>query len=284
MGKINKKKKAILVVSFGTSHSATRAGTIGAIEKDVAAAYPEYEVRRAFTSQKVIDILANRDGIKVDNVREAMNLLLEEGFREVIVQPTHIIKGIMNDEMMTVVEGFTDNFVKLEIGQPLLGGAEDYQNVTRAIMDQFTDMEDNEALILMGHGTGHHVNAVYTALEQQFKQRGHAHVFVGTVEAYPDIEAVMKQIKLYDFKKIILMPLMIVAGDHAIHDMAGDGDDSWKNLVAGAGYEVTCILKGLGEVQAIRDIFLEHIAAARLKSRDDRRLYQAPIKTARSVI
>ncbi|MEA4925214.1 MAG: sirohydrochlorin cobaltochelatase [Syntrophomonadaceae bacterium] len=284
MGKINKKKKAILVVSFGTSHAATRAGTIGAIEKDVAAAYPEYEVRRAFTSQKVIDILAHRDGIRVDNVREAMNRLLEEGFREVIVQPTHIIKGIMNDEMMAVVEGFTDKFVKIEMGQPLLGRTEDYQNVTKAIMDQFTDMENNEALILMGHGTGHQVNAVYTALERQFKQRGHAHVFVGTVEAYPDIEAVMNKIELYDFQKITLMPLMIVAGDHVIHDMAGEEDDSWKNLLAGAGYEVTCILKGLGEIQAIRDIFLDHIAAARLKPGDDRRLYQAPVKKASSVI
>ena len=255
-------KKAILVVSFGTSHAATRDKTIGAIEKDIAATYPEYEIRRAFTSRMILKVLANRDGIIVDNVSEAMEHLVEEGFQTVLVQPTHVINGDVNNEMLAVVRRYLDKFEEINIGQPLLVHSEDYQKVIRAIMDQFPDLDDNEALVLMGHGTGHHVNTVYAVLDCQFKAMGYSNVFVGTVEAYPDVAAIAKQVRVYNPKKIILLPLMIVAGDHACHDMAGDGDDSWKSIFEGAGYEVRCILKGLGEVQAIRDIFLEHISAA----------------------
>jgi len=256
------KKKAILVVSFGTSHAETRDKTIGAIEKDIAAAYPEYEIRRAFTSRMIIKVLANRDGISVDNVTEAMERLVEEDFQTVIVQPTHVINGDMNDEMVAVIRSYMDKFEEIKIGQPLLAHTEDYQKVIRAIIEQFSDIGDNESLVLMGHGTGHHINTVYATLDYQFKAMGHSNVFVGTVEAYPGVYAVAKQVKLYNPQKVILLPLMIVAGDHANNDMAGDGDDSWKSIFERAGYEVKCILQGLGEVQAIRDIFLEHISAA----------------------
>ena len=255
-------KKAILVVSFGTSHAETRDKTIGAIEKDIAAAYPEYEVRRAFTSGMIIKVLANRDGIMVDNVSEAMEHLVEEGFQTVIVQPTHVINGDVNNEMVAVVRRYMDQVDEIKIGEPLLTNTEDYQKVVRAIMDQFSDLDDNEALVLMGHGTGHHINTVYAVLDCQFKAMGYPNVFIGTAEAYPDIFAVAKQVRLYNPRKIILLPLMIVAGDHACHDMAGDGDDSWKSIFEGAGYEVRCILKGLGEFQGIRNIFLEHVSAA----------------------
>ncbi|MGI5922214.1 MAG: sirohydrochlorin cobaltochelatase [Syntrophomonadaceae bacterium] len=260
MEKIN--KKAILVVSFGTSHHETREKTIGAIEKDIAAAYPEYEIRRAFTSGRIIEVLANRDGIVVDNVTAAMDRLLEDGFQTVIVQPTHVINGQMNEEMETVVTRYVDKFEKIKIGSPLLTHTEDYQKVIRAIMGQFPDLDDREALVLMGHGTGHRVNTVYTALDKQFKEQGYANVFVGTVEAYPDVDTVEKRVRSYHPQRVILLPLMIVAGDHAVNDMAGDAEDSWKSIFAGAGYEVKCLLQGLGEIQAIRDIFLEHIAAA----------------------
>ncbi len=255
-------KKAILVVSFGTSHAETRDKTIGAIEKDIAAAYPEYEVRRAFTSGMIIKVLANRDGIIVDNVSEAMEHLVEERFQTVIVQPTHVINGDMNDQMVAVVRRYMGKVDEIKIGEPLLAHTVDYQKVIRAIMDQFSDLDDNEALVLMGHGTEHHVNTVYASLDYQFKDMGYSNVFVGTVEAYPDIFAVAKQVRLYNPQKIMLLPLMIVAGDHACHDMAGDGDDSWKSIFEGAGYEVRCVLQGLGELQAIRNIFLEHVAAA----------------------
>ncbi|MEN6324991.1 MAG: sirohydrochlorin cobaltochelatase [Syntrophomonas sp.] len=255
-------KKAVLVVSFGTSHAATRDKTIGAIEKDIARAYPEYEIRRAFTSGRIIKVLADRDGIIVDNVTEAMDHLLEEGFRTVIVQPTHVINGEMNDEMEAVVTRYTDKFEEIKIGRPLLTYTEDYKKVIRAIMDLFPGLDDSEALVLMGHGTGHHVNTVYTALDRQFKELGHGNVFVGTVEAYPDIDEVVKRVRSYHPQRIILRPLMIVAGDHACNDMAGDKEDSWKSIFARAGYEVRCLLQGLGEVPAIRDIFREHIARA----------------------
>lgn len=258
-------KKAILVVSFGTSHAETRAKTIGAIEKDIADAYPEYVVRRAFTSGMVIKILAHRDKLIVDDVNGAMEHLVGEGFQTVIVQPTHVINGDMNDQMVAMVRRYKDRFEELKFGRPLLTDTEDYQKVVRAIMDQFPDLNVNEALVLMGHGTGHQVNTVYASLDNTFKDMGYSNVFVGTVEACPDIFAVMKQVRAYNPQKIILLPLMIVAGDHACNDMAGDGDDSWKNIFLRAGYEVRCILQGLGEFQAIRNIFLEHVSAPRSK-------------------
>ncbi len=259
-------KKAILVVSFGTSHAATRDKTIGAIEKDIAAAYPQYEVRRAFTSGMVIKVLANRDRMVVDNVSEALDRLLAEGFHTICVQPTHVINGDVNHEMVEVVSRYRDKFEEVKIGQPLLANTEDCHKVIKAIMDQFPELNDSEALVLMGHGTGNQINSVYLDLDKQFKARGYANVFVGTVEAYPGVEVVAEEVRLYNPHKIILLPLMIVAGDHACHDMAGDGADSWKSIFKGAGYEVSCILQGLGEVQAIRDIFLEHIRAAMAKS------------------
>lgn len=269
-------KKAILVVSFGTSHGETRDKTIGAIEKDIAAAYPGYEVRRAFTSGMIIRVLANREGISVANVSEAMDHLVEEGFKTVIVQPTHVINGEMNDEMTAVVRRYLDRFEEIKIGHPLLTQSEDYKKVIRAIMDQFSDIDNNEALVLMGHGTGHHINSVYADLGSQFKDQGYSNVFVGTVEAYPDISAVAQQVRAYNPQKIVLLPLMIVAGDHACHDMAGEGEDSWKSIFQGAGYKVRCILQGLGEFQAIRNIFLEHVAAAITEPQYDRRVDIAP--------
>jgi Cobalamin biosynthesis protein CbiK, Co2+ chelatase len=256
------RKQAILVVSFGTSHAETRDKTIGAIEKDIAAVYPDYEVRRAFTSGQVRKILADRDGIMVDNVTEALERLLEEGFPKVIVQPTHVISGDMNDAMISEITAYKDRFEDIKIGHPLLAHAEAYPKVIQAVTDQFPDLAATEALVLMGHGTGHKINVVYEILDGQFKKAGYSNVFVGTVEAYPDLDTVVRRLSLYNPKKVILLPLMIVAGDHACHDMAGDGEDSWKNILAQAGYEVTCILRGLGEIQAIRNIFLEHLAAA----------------------
>lgn len=246
----------------------TRDKTIGAIEKDIAANYPKYEIRRAFTSGMVIKVLAQRDRIIIDNVTEAMEHLVEDGFNTVLVQPTHVINGDVNHEMAAVVRRYVDKFDEIKIGEPLLASFEDYEKVIRAIMAQFPDLDDSEALILMGHGTGHHVNSVYTTLDNQFKAMGYSNVFIGTVEAYPDIAEIVRKVRLFNPRKVILLPLMIVAGDHACNDMAGDGNDSWKSIFEEAGYEVKCLLQGLGEVQAIRDIFLEHISAAMSKSQE----------------
>lgn len=253
-------KRALLAVSFGTSHAGTREKTIGAIERDIAGRYPEYEVRRAFTSGMILKVLEKRDGIIVDNVAEAMNRLISDGFDEVLVQPTHVIPGDEYDAMVGDVMMFEDRFDKITIGTPLLYSTEDYQQVIRAVMEQFPDLSDREALVLMGHGTGHPINAAYPALDYHFKDMGYPNVFVGTVEGYPEVHTVLKMVEAYKPERVILMPLMVVAGDHAVNDMAGDEEDSWKSIFENAGFEVECILKGLGEFQPIRDIYLKHIA------------------------
>ena len=255
-------KKALLVVSFGTSHAETRKNTIGAIEKDITAAYPEYEVRRAFTSGMILKVLEKRDGILIDNVAEAMNRLVSDGFHEILVQPTHVIPGDEYDNMVTDIQMFADKFDKINIGTPLLYNTDDYRKVIQAVMEQFSDLSEREALVLMGHGTEHRINPAYPAMDYQFKDMGYDNVFVGTVEAYPDVETVFKKVDAYRPDKIVLLPLMVVAGDHAVNDMAGEEEDSWKSIFEKAGYEVNCILKGLGEFQSIRDIYLEHIAKA----------------------
>ncbi|HWQ77466.1 MAG TPA: sirohydrochlorin cobaltochelatase [Anaerovoracaceae bacterium] len=257
-----KEKRAILAASFGTSHAETLQKTIGAIERDIAAAYPDCEIRRAFTSGMILKVLEKRDGIVIDNVAEAMNRLVSDGFDEVLVQPTHVIPGDEYDGMKVDAEMFADRFDRLIIGKPLLSHTEDYRRVIRAVMEQFPDLNDRDALVLMGHGTEHSINAVYAALDYQFKEMGYPNVFIGTVEGYPDIETVLRQVEAFRPEKVVMMPLMVVAGDHAVNDMAGDEEDSWKSIFERAGYKVNCVLKGLGEFQSIRDIYLEHIADA----------------------
>lgn len=259
---MTKEKKALLAVSFGTSHADTREKTIGAIEKNFAEAFPEYEVRRAFTSGMILKVLEKRDGIVIDNVAEAMNRLLSDGFDEVFVQPTHVIPGDEYDAMVADVMMFEDRFDQITIGTPLLYHTEDYRKVIHAVMEQFPDLSPKEALVLMGHGTEHPINAVYAALDYHCKDMGYTNVFIGTVEGYPDLETVRRQVEAYQPEKVILMPLMVVAGDHAVNDMAGEEEDSWKTVFENAGYEVNCVLKGLGEFQSIRDIYLEHAAEA----------------------
>ena len=258
---MTKNKKALLVVSFGTSHAETREKTISAIEKNIAAVYPDYEVRRAFTSGMILKVLEKRDGIVIDNVAEAMNRLVSDGFEEVLVQPTHVIPGEEYDDMVGDAMMFEDQFEKISIGTPLLYGPEDYRKVIAAVMEQFPELGEREALVLMGHGTEHPVNAVYAALDYQFKDIGFPNVFVGTVEAYPGVETVLKHVEAFRPEKVVMLPLMVVAGDHAVNDMAGDEEDSWKSIFERAGYKVDCVLKGLGEFQAIRDIYIEHIGS-----------------------
>lgn len=253
-------KKAILVVSFGTSYKETRNKTIGAIEKEIATAYPDWEIRRAFTSGMILRVLKKRDGIHIDTVTEAMERLVADGFETVLVQPTHIINGDEYDKMVAEIKPYYETLKQIKIGVPLLTSSQDYEAVIEAVMAQFSQLKKDEALVFMGHGTTHHTDAVYAALDYRFKAMGYPNVFVGTVEGYPDFEQVNKLVKAYHPKKVILMPFMVVAGDHATNDMAGDGEDSWKTLFEQEGYEVKCILKGLGELNEIQEQYGKHVA------------------------
>lgn len=257
-------KKALLVVSFGTSYEETRAKTIGAIEREAANAYPDREVRRAFTSSMILRVLKKRDGIHIDNVKEALGRLIADGFTDVLVQPTHIINGEEYEKMMDQIRPFQSCFGKLLVGVPLLTSSEDYSAVIQAVMEEVPAIGTNDALVLMGHGTEHHVDAAYAALDYRFKDMGYSRVIVGTVEGYPAFEQVVKQLEMLDPRPetVVLMPFMIVAGDHAVNDMAGEEEDSWKSCLKDRGYSVKCILKGLGEMEAVRAIFLRHMAEA----------------------
>lgn len=254
-------KRAILVVSFGTSFAETRKKTIDQIEADIQAMYPECPVYRAWTSGMICRKVLKRDGIRIFNVQEALSQMLLDGVEEVLVQPTHVINGIENDNMTEDVMKFSEVFEKIVIGDPLLTSQEDNEKVIEAVMETLQPKED-EVLVLMGHGTEHYANAIYAALDYQFKDMGHSNVFLGTVEAYPALESLIKQVQRTGKKKAVLAPFMIVAGDHATNDLSGDEEDSWKSLFTAAGYEVNCVLKGLGEYPGIRNILLAHVAAA----------------------
>ncbi|MGN0710434.1 MAG: sirohydrochlorin cobaltochelatase [Anaerovoracaceae bacterium] len=255
-------KKAILAVSFGTSHEETRKKTIEAIENQIKECFPEYEVRRAFTSGMIMNVLKKRDNMHIDNVEEAMEKLADEGFEEVVLQPTHIINGDEYDKMVFQAENFRSRFKSVSIGKPLLTESSDYEEVCTGIMKHFADMKKEEALLLMGHGTGHFADAAYAALDYRFKALGYENVFVGTVEGYPEFEDAMKQLRKYGPEKVTLLPMMVVAGDHAVNDMAGDEEGSWKSMLEGEGYQVECILKGLGEFPEIRNIYIKHAEKA----------------------
>ena len=258
----NLTKKAILVVSFGTSHEDTRKVTIDAIEETIGAAFPQYRIYRAWTSKMIIAKLKKRDGIIIHTVKEAMEQMLLDGVTDVIVQPTHVINGIENDQMKADALSFRDRFSSIVFGNPLLTTEEDNQAVVQAVAGEFQDMDQETALVLMGHGTEHYANSVYAALDYRFKDMGHKNIFLGTVEAYPALDSLLRAADSFQPKKIVLAPFMIVAGDHAQNDLAGEDPDSWMNRLSSEGYEVTPVLKGLGEYPKIRQILVDHVQQA----------------------
>lgn len=252
-------RKAILVVSFGTSHCDTRQKTIDQIETDIQKEYPDYLVYRAFTSKMIINILKSRDCINIFTVPEAMEQMKRDGIEKVIVQPTHILNGIENDIMLREANLYKEDFKSIIFGAPLLNETEDYWSVIKAFVKKLPDIAENEAVVCMGHGTAHYTNASYAALDYMFKAYGCNNIYVATVEAYPSLEDIIKQLKKNNYNRIILIPFMIVAGDHAKNDMAGDEKDSWRVILQNNGFDVSCILEGLGENADIRRIFIEHI-------------------------
>lgn len=253
---------AILTVSFGTSHNPTRELTIDAIENDIREAFPAYPLYRAWTSGVIISKLKKRDGIHIDTVEEALERMLSDGITDLIVQPTHVINGFENDAMKQMVLSHSDKFHSVSFGAPLLSSEEDNQRIVEIISEEFRVSGSDTALVLMGHGTEHYANAVYAALDYRFKDMGHANVFVGTVEAYPALDSIIRALSDTGFRKVLLAPLMIVAGDHALNDMAGEDEDSWKSRLEAEGCQVSSVLKGLGEYPEIRKLFIRHIEEA----------------------
>lgn len=253
-------KKAILVVSFGTSYHDTLEKTILAAERAIGAAFPGWEVRRAFTSSIIMKKLRIRDGLEIDNVSQAMAKLENEGFTHIAVQPTHVMHGEEYEKLLSLLEPYRLR-LNVQVGQPLLDRQEDYARVADAVLSWLPNTQEDEALVLMGHGTAHFANAAYGQLEQNLQDL-QENVYVATVEGYPTLDRVERLLlRRPSIRKVMLAPFMLVAGDHARNDMAGD-EDSWKTRLEKAGYEVRCILKGLGECAAIRELFVEHCGQA----------------------
>ena len=249
----------ILVVSFGTSYNNNRSLTIGAIEDDIRDSFSDYDVRRAFTSQMVINILKKRDDLAIDNVKEALERALDDGIKNVIIQPTHIMDGTeYHFKILDVVEDFKDKFENIAIANPLLISDEDFEDLIASITSK-GDYDDETALVFMGHGSPAESNMVYTKLQSMLKEKGFDNYYIGTVEAKPDYDDVLAMVKEGDYKKVVLKPLMVVAGDHAQNDMAGDEEDSWKSMFAAEGYEVECVIEGLAQSKEIRDVYIKHI-------------------------
>ena len=253
----------LLVASFGTSYNDNRRLTIGAIEEAMEAAFPDYSVRRGFTSQIIIDHVKDRDGEVIDNMTEAFNRAIDNGVKILVIQPTHLMDGLEYSDVVNEAAEFSDSFEKIAIGRPLLDTDADFEAVIKAITEATAEYDDGEtAICFMGHGTEAESNQVYGKLQDMLTAAGYENYFVGTVEAEPGLEDMLAAVGEGSYKKAVLLPLMIVAGDHANNDMAGDDEGTWKTEFEAAGYEVTCMLNGLGELEAIQQLFVEHARAA----------------------
>ena len=253
----------LLVLSFGTSFNDSRRLTIGAIEDQLEKSFPDYSVRRGFTANIVIDHVAKRDGEKIDDIDASLKRAVDNGVKNLVVQPTHLMNGLEYEELKGDIAQYSDAFDKIAIGQPLLSSDDDFSRVENAIVDWTKDYDDGEtAIVFMGHGTSADSNGVYQKMQDLLTKDGHTNYFVGTVEATPSLDDVMATVKKGNYKRVVLEPLMVVAGDHANNDMAGDDKDSWKSQFEAAGYQVECLLRGLGENETIRQIYVEHAQAA----------------------
>ena len=275
----------ILVVSFGTSFNDSRAEDIGGVEKALQAAYPDWSVRRAFTAQIIINHVQACDDEKIDNMDQALERAVDNGVKNLVVQPTHLMHGAEYDELTEAVENYKDKFESVKIAEPLLGevGAdetainEDKAAVAEAITAEavktagFDSLdatkEEGTAFVFMGHGTSHTAKISYSQMQTQMEQLGYENVFIGTVEGEPEdtaCEAVIEKLKNAGYKKVILRPLMVVAGDHANNDMAGDDDDSWKSQFEASGVfdSIDTQIAGLGEIDAIQQLYVAHTQAA----------------------
>lgn len=252
-----------MVVSFGTSYNDSRIKTIEAIEKTIRDSFSGWRCGRAFTSGVIIRILRKRDSFWVDDVAEAADRLLEAGTKCLLVQPTHVMNGEEFDGMVHALKPYEGRFQAIFVGAPLLSDDRDFEQLAE-ILAEDTKAYDRQGteIVFMGHGTEHAANAVYERLALEFAKRGRHRYHVGTVEANPSLEAMIKEVEGTGASRVVLQPLMIVAGDHANHDMAGDEEDSWKCRFQAAGYETVCRVKGLGELMGVRQMFLEHAKKA----------------------
>lgn len=253
------KEKGILVVSFGSSYEETRKKTITRIGQDIRDAYPSYSIYTAFTSERIINKIAREEGKQVFRIEDAMEQMLKDGVKEVFIQPTFIVDGVQNKELIKRAEEYRNSFQVLRFGTPLLTSIEDYKRAIKAFIKEHANISREEAVICMGHGTDDRLSVSFTVLEYMFKEEGYENCYVATIDSYPSLPHVIKELKKYNYKKVNLIPFMVVAGYHAEKDLLGKAEEAWRGVLEKEGYEVTSILKGLGEYKGIREIYIDHI-------------------------
>ena len=275
----------LLIVSFGTSFNDSRAEDIKGIEDALQEAYPDWSVRRAFTAQIIINHIQARDDEKIDNMDQALQRAVDNGVKNLVVQPTHLMHGAEYDEMVEAIDSYKDKFESVAIAEPMLGEVgddatvinDDKKAVAEAITDEAVKIagydsmeaaaEDGTAFVFMGHGTSHTANVTYDQMQTQMESLGFTNAFIGTVEGEPEdtaCEEVIKKVQDAGFKKVVLRPLMVVAGDHANNDMAGDDEDSWKSQfeASGAFDSIDTQIEGLGRIDAVEQLYVAHTKAA----------------------
>ena len=276
-------EKELLVVSFGTSFNDSRVEDIKGIEDALAEAFPDWSVRRAFTAQIIINHVQARDGEKIDNMEQALDRAVANGVKTLVVQPTHLMHGAEYDEMCEALEEYKDKIETIVVAEPMLGevGSDatvinaDKEAVAKAVVAAALEeagyestekaAEDSTAFVFMGHGTAHVAKVTYSQMQTQMQNLGYENVFIGTVEGEPEATAcenVIEAVKAAGYTKVVLRPLMVVAGDHANNDMAGSDDDSWKTMFEAAGLDVTCQISGLGRIEAVEQLYVAHTQAA----------------------
>ena len=274
----------ILVVSFGTSFNDSRVADIKGIEDALQAAYPDWSVRRAFTAQIIINHVQARDGEAIDNMDQALERAVANGVKNLVIQPTHLMHGAEYDELMESVEAYRDQFETVKVAEPLLGEVGSDATVinddkaavaeaitTEAVKDADYDSleaakEGGAAFVFLGHGTSHTAKVSYSQMQTQMNEMGYDNVFIGTVEGEPEetsCEAVLDAVAAAGYTKVILRPLMVVAGDHANNDMAGPDEDSWLSIFQASGKfdSVDAQITGLGSIDAIQQIYVSHTKA-----------------------
>ncbi len=274
-------EKEILVVSFGTSFNDSRAADIKGIEDALQEAFPDWSVRRAFTAQTIINHIQARDGEKIDNMEQALERAVSNQVKHLVIQPTHLMHGAEYDELMEAVEQYREKFETVQVAEPLLGevGAdaavlnEDKKAVAEALTAEAVKTagygslaeakEAGTAFVFMGHGTSHSAKVTYSQMQAQMAELGYDNVFIGTVEGEPEetsCEAIIEAVAEAGYTSVVLRPLMVVAGDHANNDMAGEEEDSWVSMFTASGKfnSVDTQIRGMGEIEAIQRIYAEH--------------------------
>lgn len=252
------KKRAILVVSFGTAYQETCLRTIEQIEADIRNTYPEYAFYRAWTSEVIRRKVNARDGVYISNVREALEQIRGDGVQKVCIQPTYIVDGVENEKMMGEAACAKAWFEKVTIGTPLLACEKDCVSAAH-ILPELQKLEPAEVCVYMGHGTEKRSDFYYQLLNEQLEIAGASNIMIGTLEGILSVEDILRKIQKRNINKVILSPFMTVAGVHAWKNMAGEQTDSWKSIFEKAGYQVECVMRGLGEYPEIRKVFLNHL-------------------------